>query len=272
MTPPYGLLALDVDGTLIVDDHPVTPRVRRAISAAQDAGVKVTIATGRMFQSARRFAHDLGVTVPIICYHGALVRHPLTEETLVSITMAVDPALDVVHFADEAGLHVNAYVDDQLYMRRMTPEGAYYAKIARVEANVVEDFESVIGRGSTKLVIVTDEPRVLGVVDQLRKRVGDVLYVTRSHPRFAEATSPTVSKGYALRQLATHLGVPIEQTMAVGDNLNDLDLVTEAGLGVAMGDGDPRVRAAADFVTGTYFEDGVATAIERFILNAPPKP
>ncbi|MBM4435906.1 MAG: HAD family phosphatase [Actinobacteria bacterium] len=264
--PAYDLLALDLDGTLVVDSNPVTPRVRAAIRQAQARGVHVTLATGRMFQSARRFAQDLGVTVPIICYQGALIRHPQTGASLYARVMPVAPARQVLAFAAERGLHINAYVDDELYMRQITPEGEFYASTARVDIHVAHDLDALVARGTTKLVIVTDEDQVLPVVAALQARLGSALFITRSHPRFAEATSPDVSKGAALHILAKRLGIPVARTMAIGDNLNDLDLVQAAGLGVAMGDGDQRVRAAAGWVTGTYFEDGVATAIEKFIL------
>ena len=78
--PAIGLIALDLDGTLVKGPNGVTPRVRASIRNAQDAGIQITIATGRMYRSARRFAEDLGVTLPIICYQGAMVRHPMTDE------------------------------------------------------------------------------------------------------------------------------------------------------------------------------------------------
>ena len=266
--PQIRLLALDLDGTLLVDDREITPRVRNAIAAAQGRGVKVTVATGRMFRSARRFAAALNVDVPIICYQGALVRDPGTGETLASTVLPVEPALAVLDFARTRELHINAYLDDELYMESLTPEGRFYADTSQVPIRLADDLRKVARRGTTKLVMVTDEDRVPAVVDALQAQFGDCLTVTRSHPRFAETIGRGVNKGTGLRALAQWLGIPLEQTMAIGDNFNDLPLVTTAGLGVAMGDGDPRVRAAADWVTGSYAEDGVATAIEKYILRS----
>ncbi len=265
--PRIRLLALDLDGTIVSGPNGITERVRGAVRQAQASGVVVTIATGRMFRSARRFARQLNVTAPIICYQGALVRDPETAETLHSRVLPVGPALEVVAFAKARDLHINAYVDDELYMESITPEGQFYADTSDVPIQLVDDLADAVHRGTTKLVMVTDEERVPSVVDDLEERFGSVLAVTRSHPRFAETIGQDVSKGEALRLVAEALTIPIEATMAIGDNLNDLDLVTAAGFGVAMGDGDPRVRAAADWVTTSYADDGAAVAIERFVLD-----
>lgn len=267
VTPAIRLLALDLDGTIVSGEHGVTPRVRTAIRRAQEQGVAVTIATGRMFRSARRFARDLNVTAPIICYQGALVRDPISGETLHSRVLPVAPALDVVAYAKARRWHINAYVDDELYMEAATPEGRFYAETSDVPIHLIPDLATAVHRGTTKLVVVADETDVPAIVSDLDKRFRSVLDITRSHPRFAEAIGQDVSKGEALHLLARALRIPSQATMAIGDNLNDLDLVTAAGVGVAMGDGDPRVRAAADWVTGTYADDGAALAIERFVLG-----
>ncbi len=265
--PAIRLLALDLDGTIVSGEHGVTPRVRTAIGRAQEQGTAVTIATGRMFRSARRFAQELEITAPIICYQGALVRDSATGETLHARVLPVQPALDVVAFAKARRWHINAYVDDELYMEAATPEGRFYAETSDVPIRLIPDLAAAVHRGTTKLVIVADEADVPAIVEDMDARFGTVLAITRSHPRFAEAIGQDVGKGQALHLLARALDVPPEATMAIGDNLNDLDLVTAAGVGVAMGDGDPRVRAAADWVTATYAEDGAALAIERFVLG-----
>lgn len=259
------LIAMDLDGTLVKGQHGITPRVRRAIHAARDAGIEVTIATGRMFRSARRFAEDLEVTLPIICYQGSLVRDPVTGVTHRHDVLPTGPAQAAVRFARRRGLHVNAYIDDALYMEADTPEGRFYAASSNVPITFVDDLVKAVAAGSTKLVFVMDENRVLDAIAAMDGQFGPTVQATRSHPRFAEVVRRDVNKGRALAIVAEAAKVPIEQTMGIGDNLNDLDLVRAAGLGVAMGDGDPRVLAAADWITGTYEDDGVAQAIERLL-------
>ncbi len=267
------LLALDLDGTLVKDGQGVTPGVRAAVRAAQNAGIQVTIATGRMYRSARRFAAQFHVQAPIICYQGALVRNPISGATLLHAAVPGAQAMDAVAFARQAGVHVNAFLDDKLYMEADTPEGQFYAGISHVPITYVDDLRQTVAGGATKLVFVTDEPEVPALLASLRQRFGARAQVTRSHPRFAEIVRRGVNKGRALAAVADGLGLRLDQTMAIGDNLNDLELVTTAGIGVAMADGDPRVLAAADWTTGAYEDDGAAQAIERLLqarAKAPP--
>ena len=171
-------------------------------------------------------------------------------------------------FARRHEIHVNAYIDDELYMEADTPEGRFYAASSNVPITFVDDLIQAVAAGSTKLVFVMDEDRVLEAIAAMDGRFGPTVQATRSHPRFAEVVRRDVNKGRALSIVADAANVPIEQTMGIGDNLNDLDLVRAAGIGVAMGDGDPRVLAAADWITGTYEEDGVAQAIDRLLIGS----
>ena len=259
------IIAMDLDGTLVKGERGITLRVRRAIDDVRAAGIEITIATGRMFRSARRFAADLKVTLPIICYQGSLVRDPVTGVTHQHEVLPSAPAQAAVEFARERGLHVNAYIDDELYMEADTPEGRFYAASSNVPIIFVDDLAAAVTAGSTKLVFVMDEDRVLDAIAAMDGRFGPAVQATRSHPRFAEIVRRDVNKGRALARVAAVANVPIERTMGIGDNLNDLDLVRAAGIGVAMGDGDPRVVAAADWITGSYEDDGVAQAIERLL-------
>lgn len=259
------IIAMDLDGTLVKGQQGVTHRVRQAIEAARDAGIEITIATGRMFRSARRFANELRVTLPIICYQGSLVRDPVSGTTYQHHVLPTGPAQAAVEFARQRGLHVNAYIDDELYMEADTREGRFYAASSNVPITFVDDLTAAVTAGSTKLVFVMDENRVLEAIAEMDGRFGSAVQATRSHPRFAEIVRRDVNKGRALARVAAVADVSLDQTMGIGDNLNDLDLVRSAGIGVAMGDGDPRVLAAADWITGSYEDDGVAQAIERLL-------
>ena len=268
--PGVKLIAIDLDGTLIDHNLTVSPRVKQAIAAAQAQGVTVTLASGRMFAAMVPYAQELNITVPLICYQGGLVRHPVTEET--TFHLPVPPALarEVVALARARDIQVNAFADDRLVVESLTPEAEVYMRIARVEATVVPDLAAFLDEiPSTKLVLVNlEESKTDSLVAELSAHFGSRLGITKSHAYYTEAIHAEVSKGRALTQLASALDVSLEQTMGIGDNLNDLSLVETAGFGVAMADGDPRVKAAADFVTTSYAEDGVAVAIEKHVLRA----
>lgn len=270
LAPEYKLIAIDLDGTLIDHRLTVTPRVKHAIAAAQAQGVTVTLASGRMFRAMVPYARELDIAVPLICYQGGLVRHPVTEETTFHLPVPPDLAREVVALARAREIQVNAFADDRLHVENLTPEAEVYKRIARVEATVVPDLAAFLADNpSTKLVLVNlEESKTDSLVAELSAHFGNRLGITKSHPYYTEAIHPDVSKGRALTQLADELGIPMAQVVGIGDNLNDLSLVETAGFGVAMADGDPRVRAAADFVTTSYEEDGVAVAIEEHVLRS----
>ena len=266
-TVQYKLLALDLDGTLIGESPEISPRSAHAVREAAKLGVKVTLATGRMYRAARPYAEQLGIATPLICYQGAQIREPVSGEIISETGIDRETALEVLRYSRENGYHVNAFAGDELYMAELTPEGRFYSERANVEPNIVGDLSEWLDRDVLKLVLITDEPTTLKIIYELSERFGERLYVTRSFPNYAETISPYASKGKALKYLAKRLDIALENVMAIGDDLNDIDMVAAAGLGVAMRNSAPDVLSNAQFVTGTVDEDGVATAIERFILD-----
>ena len=266
------LLALDLDGTIFGDDLFISRRTRTAIRKAQDKGVTVTIATGRMFRSASRIARDLGIVAPLICYQGALIRHSVTADTLFHKTIAPHFTHSIIDDSSERGLHLNLYVDDNLYVDMVTDQARFYAKInLDLAINAVGDLHSWLrSQGEpepTKLVIVTDVTDTDNVLALFTSLYGQQLQVTKSHPRFTEFTNAEASKGKALASLASMCGVSREEVMAIGDGHNDLDMISWAGYGVAMSTSPQAVLEAAHIVAPPLSEDGAADTIERFILN-----
>lgn len=264
---PIRLVAIDLDGTLVDDRNEVAPRVAAAIGSARAAGVEVAIATGRMYRSALRFAEELGLTAPVICYQGAQIRDPGSGAVLHERLLARRHAAAVIEFAARRGVHVNAFAGDELYMAELTAEGRFYCRLSGIAPRLVGDLVAWLDRDLVKLVLVTESANSRELVSQLRGAVPEAINVTRSHPRLVEAIDGRVNKGDALARLSQIMEIPVGQIMGIGDNLNDLPLVQAAGFGVAMGSGAPETKAAADFVTAPFSEDGVAVAIKRFVLG-----
>jgi Cof subfamily protein (haloacid dehalogenase superfamily) len=274
------LLALDLDGTLM-DDRMVikSSRVRRAITAAQQRGVVVTLATGRMLAFTVPFARELGIVAPLICYQGGLIQAPDSDVPLYHATM--EPALmrEVLEWRDGRDWQFVLYAGHDIFLdKRRHPQSFYHGCTIDVRdmlgehAIWVDDLSSVITgeerHEPIKFVIIV-EPHEADLVQQdLQQQFGDRLEVTRSHAIIIEGNPSGVSKGDALRRLAAHLGVPQAQVMAIGDQDNDISMVRWAGLGVAMGNGSQAAKAAADWIAPPVAEDGAAVAIERFVLNA----
>jgi Cof subfamily protein (haloacid dehalogenase superfamily) len=263
----YELVALDLDGTTIGDDLVVHQRVIDTVTQAQREGVTVAIVTGRMFSAALPFAKTLAMTGPIVCYQGAAIFIAATGERIVHTP--VDNALTRRLLAKTRadGVALQLYVDDVYYVEKRDRWVDGYAKLAAVEPTIVPDLAALLDHGSsTKCVAVVAPERAEDYAKELTAFVGEQGYVTRSHASFVEILNPAVNKGAALHVLCDRYETTIAKTLAVGDSWNDVPLLDAAAFGVAMGSAPPELRAHADAVVGDVAHDGVAEAIERYVL------
>jgi len=262
------LVALDLDGTLVGEDLTIRPRVREAIAAAQQRGVCVTIVTGRMFAATKPYARELGITGPIVCYQGAAIFDAGTGATLREVALHSDVTRDVLDWANEHGVHAQCYAGDTLYVEEINRFSKRYTDLARVEPVLVPSLrEAFAGRPTIKIVLVDDPVPSGQHLDALRALLGERAYLTRSHVDFVEVIDPHVNKGEALGFVAERYGVALDATLAVGDAWNDVPLLDAAAIGVAMGSGPPELLARADAVVADVAHDGVAEAIEWYVLR-----
>lgn len=261
------LVACDLDGTLFDESLSISPRVRATLRAVQAAGHALTLATGRMYRATRPIADQLGVRAPLICYQGAMVRDELRLTSHLTLPLAI--AQEVLAFAEARDIHVNAYVNDRLFVAAPTPEARFYQSLSpNVPLETVGALSSFLQEEPTKLVLITEAGQTAELLAAVLARWGGVAQVVRSHARFVELTHPDASKGRALLALAQALGIPAGRTLAVGDNLNDVPMLRAAAVGVAMGNASEDVQAAADWVAPTLAEDGAAVALAR-VLQLP---
>jgi Cof subfamily protein (haloacid dehalogenase superfamily) len=263
------LLALDLDGTLMDDSMVIkSDRVRRAIAAAQARGVIVTLATGRMFDFLLSFAHDLGITAPLICYQGGLIQAPDAGRPIYRATM--EPALvrQVLALKAQRGWHFVLYAGDDVFLDERRHHEQFYRDMLGERLVWVDDLSAMLERHApVKFLVFVEPDEAENVLAELRRQFGGQMELPRSHAKIIEGNPLGVSKGDALRRLSEHLGIQRAEVMAIGDQDNDLPMITWAGLSVAMGNGSPAVKAAADWVAPPVAEDGAAVAIERFILE-----
>ena len=267
-TTRIRLVALDLDGTLIGDDLILRPRVRDAVARARAEGVAVTIVTGRMFAAARPFVHALGIEGPVVCYQGAAIYDAATGETLRETPVRQDVTRDALQWAHDYGVHAQCYADDTLYVDEINRFSKRYTDLARVEPVVVPSLrEAFHDRPTIKIVTVDDAQNSDKNLAALRELLGERAYLTRSHVDFVEAVDPAVNKGEALAFVAQRQGVSLDETLAVGDAWNDVPLLEVAAVGVAMGSGPPELLAHADHVVADVAHDGVAEALERYVLQ-----
>jgi Cof subfamily protein (haloacid dehalogenase superfamily) len=268
ITARIRLIALDLDGTLVGPDLTIRPRVRDAVSRARERGVAVTIVTGRLLAAAKPYAQQLGIDGALVCYQGAAIFDVASGRVLQMTPVRQDVARQVLAWADERGIHAQCYADDVLYVQQINRFSKRYTDLARVEPKVVPSLrEAFADRPTIKIVLVDDADKAQTYLDELGPLLGDRAYLTRSHPDFVEILDPNVNKGAALAFVAGSYGATPADTLAVGDSWNDLPLLEAAGVGVAMGSGPPELLAKADAVVGDVAHDGVAEAIERFVLT-----
>jgi hypothetical protein len=266
---PYRLMAMDLDDTLLTDDLTVTETTKAALRQAIAQGVHLTIATGRMFESARRIAGQIGLNVPIITYQGSLIKNLLDESVLYERAVPTEAAVKLCEFCRERGLHLQTYVDDKLYAAEENDKLKAYAKLSGIPYTIAPDFPALVAASSHTKMVIIDEPAYLDrLMPELRELLGPDVHLTKSKSNFLEALHREGTKGHALRFLAAHYGIPMEETIAVGDAWNDREMIEAAGLGVAMANAVPGLKELADYVTPMdNNEDGVRHVLEKFVLR-----
>jgi len=272
---PIRLLALDIDGTLVGDDLVIGKRTRAAVSKAAARGVAVSLVTGRMVSSAMRFARELKLTGPIVGYQGGLIREmpqPGSNRIgrlLVHTPLAAATARDVLLWTREHGLdpHVNHL--ERFILRADDPRADDYSAFMGARAELVPDIVEATTHPVTKVLAVGEPPRPQELATEAAARFAGTADVTISHPRFLEFVAPGVSKGRAIRYLSRRLGIPLGATLAIGDQWNDLEMLSEVGHGAAMPTAPLAVRSVARYVAPPVAEEGVAAMIEALVLPDP---
>lgn len=272
-TADIKLLVLDIDGTIAGVSNQIEESVKQAIQAAKALGVQVAIATGRMYCSALRFHQEIGSTLPLICYQGALIKDPATQHVYRHWPVSLQLALQLLEHFEQPELRsllsVHVYLNDQLYVRSLTDASLAYGDRTGVEPIPVGDLRQFLTADPTKILALCDDTTAIdNLLSTLRQRYTPAeLYLTSSVATFFEATHPDVNKGTAVRYLAEEiLGLQPSNVMAIGDNFNDLEMIAYAGIGVAMGNAPMQVRAKASWVAPSVELDGAAAAIEEFVL------
>lgn len=273
-TAEIKLLILDIDGTIAGTSNQVSPRVKQAIKAAQDRGVRVGIATGRMYKSALRFHHDIGADLPIMAYQGAWIQDPATgkihrhQPVPVEIARELIDYFEQTHLLDKLSIHV--YRDDCLYVREINEDTELYIGRSGIGVHPVADLRTVLIDRPTKLLAMSEDTDLIQhLLTDLRQRYSaEELHITTSVPIFLETTQSGVNKGTAIDYVAKKfLDITAENVLAIGDNYNDVEMLAYAGIGVAMGNAPSDVQSLADWVAPDIEADGVAVAIEKFILS-----
>jgi Cof subfamily protein (haloacid dehalogenase superfamily) len=245
-----GLIAADLDGTLLPYSLVVPDGMAAAIAAVRAAGIVFVICTGRMFRSVRRVAGQLGLRDgPVVCYQGAMVCDLASGERLLHRPIEREVAAEVVRHLRDLGRHLNAYIDDELCVDEVDTWARRYAEAAEVGITETDDLEAaVLAREPTKFVVLSEADDLDRLAPELARHWRGRLRVTRSQPNYLELVDPRVSKSGTLEWLCARMALDAAASVACGDAENDVDMLRWAGTGVAMAAAAPGVRAAADVV------------------------
>ena len=270
------LVALDLDGTVVGDDLRIRPRTVAAVRSAVDAGVAVAIVTGRMTSSALPFARELGLREPIVGMQGALIREmpapgrPGLGRLLYHRPLPAVVAREALAWCRANGLEPHLNHLERMVILAGDSRAAEYVRFNFGRVVMVPDLDAWVRHPVTKVISVGDAPMSTRLLPRARADFAGRAQVTVSHPKFLEFVAPGVSKGAAVRWLARRLGIDLRDTLAIGDQLNDLEMIEEAGLGVAMPHGPAELLAAADLVAPRFEEDGAAQVLEAYVIGAGP--
>lgn len=277
----YKMLVTDMDYTLLNKEKKISERNSEAIKKAIEKGIHMSVATGRIYTSARVYAKLLGVSTPIIASNGAIIREAAfnspedTERTIFKDTLNVKAVKEMIRLSRKYGLFCHFFTEDTIYSEKLvnvslryTEWNKYLGEEDQVQIKIVDDFEKALIQGNVyvlKAVIVdSDSEKMQGLRHDIEGT--GIVSVSQSMKNNLEVMNKGITKGNAVKILADMYGIKREEIIAIGDNENDMSMIEYAGLGIAMGNAEESLKAVADYITGDYQEDGVAEAIERFIL------
>ncbi|HEY0004125.1 MAG TPA: Cof-type HAD-IIB family hydrolase [Pyrinomonadaceae bacterium] len=282
------LLALDLDGTLLNSRGDISERNRLALVAAREKGVRVALVTGRRFRDARPLALELGLDVPLIAHNGALTKHARTLETVEAILLPHEAAREVLRVGrrhnmdamisdDAEGLGVLVYDHINHDNHPLTRYIAWAKRIHGAEAEEairkVSSLEEYLDHSPVHIGFSGNCATIEAFAEALKCELGESIKAFATiYPKqdfaLVDVLHPAASKGAGVAATAREFGISRHEVMAVGDNLNDLEMLHYAGLAVRMGNAQAALCEFAEFhTTATNDEDGVAQAVERFILN-----
>ena len=277
----YKMLVTDMDYTLLNKEKKISERNSEAVRKAIEKGVHMVVATGRIYTSARVYAKLLGVSTPIIASNGAIIREAAfnntvdTEKTIFKDTLNKEAVVEMIRLSHKYGLFCHFFTEDTIYAEKLvnvslryTEWNKYLGSEDQVQIKIVDDIERALIQEEVKVlkavVVDSDSEKLQGLRNDIAGT--GIVSVSQSMKDNLEVMNIGVTKGNAVKILANIYGIQREEIIAIGDNENDMSMVEYAGLGIAMGNAEESLKDVANYITGDYQEDGVAEAIERFIL------
>lgn len=269
------ILFTDLDGTLLNNENLVSDGNRAAIQRLLDAGHYLVVTTGRPVKSAFKVAKDLGLAMPgcfLIAYNGGVIFDCAKEEVLMQKTLPMEYVRYLFEEAEKYGLYIQTYgEDDKILTKQDGPELEYYVEVCRGSLNyeICEDVCESLGKEPYKVLLISmNEEKVLEFHKDHKEWQEGKCESTFSSREYLEYLPIGVSKGSGIRTLCEMLNVSLENSYAAGDERNDVSMIEDAGVGIAMKNAVDEAKAAADYITENDNDhDGIAEVIDKLILG-----
>lgn len=260
------MVATDIDGTILKLNAVFNPAVIECIHKLDKSGIKVVLITGRMHKSAKKIADELGLQTPIVSYQGAMVKDNSPQaNVLYERYIPVETAKKIFAWANERNLHINLYLNDDVYVESDDEAIKKYADHQHIPYNVTP-FDKLNLDKINKILLIdyNDAEKITRVTKELQADFPD-LFIVKSTNFFCEICHKEATKGDGLRCVQKYFNISKEETLTIGDHNNDIDLLNAGGTKVAMGNATEELKEVADYVTDTIDNDGFVKAIEKFV-------
>ncbi|WP_088840789.1 sugar-phosphatase [Listeria sp. ILCC797] len=264
------LVAIDIDGTLLNDEHEITEGVKKAILALREKQVKVVLCTGRPLSGIEKSLKELDLFHSgdvAITMNGAVTLATETREVIVETTLEKADLQRIFDFCAPFQAHVTYFDTTNMYVPHeeisiltcqdslLLNTALYYQPVEKA-ANDIQ---------IPKIMLLDEPEKIVEVMQNLPAELKNDYYIVRSVPYNLEFLHKNVSKGEALKTLSAKLGIDAREVLCLGDAENDITMMEFAGTAVAMGNATQHVKQLATFVTKSNNEDGVRHALEKFI-------
>ena len=290
----YKLMAIDLDGTLLNSFGEVSQETREALKKAKEQGTEVVLSSGRPISSTESLAVELGVDNYLISGNGAAVYDIKNQEVIYDRFLTKEQVLHIAKMCEENSFFYNVYTEEEVIASSLNYNVLFYHKenVKKIEEkrthiNVVQNIDEYIeqsGKEKFLKITVCDESQFIfnSIMKRLKEIKGiDVLeveYMSKKKIRsgtedidiqyyYTEVTNENVNKWTAIEFLLDKLNIKKEEVIAIGDNMNDKEMIQEAGLGVVMGNSNPKMKELADEIVSDNNSEGVLEAINRFVLR-----
>lgn len=265
------VLVLDIDGTLTNSSKEITPATKKGIQSIMERGHKVILASGRPTPGMRRYEKELELEKYggyLLSFNGGRIIECRTGEIVYQriLPASIIPGLHA--FAEKNGCGMVTYFGDSIISAFEPDEYVELeSRINGMPIKVVEDFVPFVDFDVNKCLLTAPIDKAPELEKQLQEKYGDIASVYRSEPFFIEIMPKNVDKATSLDRMLENIGMIREDAICCGDGFNDISMIKYAGTGVAMGNAQPAVKEAADYITGTNDEDGLVQVIDKFIMN-----